>query len=327
MRSSILSAYAEAARTVELDPYRMIRKAGLPMAALEQGDLKISAERVADLLEASAKQSGHADFGLRVGLAFKLSMKGPLGLLLREQPTVEKALEALSHYIRYQNTTVELVVTGADRPGIELRLLSPRFRKSLQALDMTVAMYVQTLRGLLGDSWMPARVRLTRPAPAALAAFQNDLGDVVFDQDINSIDLSVGDAASLIPGSDAAMAREIARYIELSASRTSRNTTERVCELITRLLPEGDCTIDLLATHMGVDRRTIHRRLASEGTSFTQLVDDVRRDLVTTHLRSGELSLGAVASQLGFSSLSTFSRWFRHTYGISASEFRQLANT
>ena len=326
LRSSLLAAFAEAARSVELEPYRMLRKAGLPEAALDQGDLKIPAYRVAALLDASAQQSGHEDFGLRVGQAFRLSMKGPLGLLLREQPTVGKAVEALAHYMRYQNTTVELAVTP-PRGGqtIEVNFLSPDFKKSIQAVDMSVAMYVQILRGLLGAVWMPTSVRLTRAAPADETAWRQLLGDVAFGQDANSFELSAADVSLPIAGSDAEMAREIARYIEMSAAPAGRNMTERVRELIVRLLPDGDCGIDRLATHLGVDRRTIHRRLAGEGRSFTQLVEDTRRDMVTTELRDDDVSLGVVAAHLGFSSLSTFSRWFRHTYGIRASEFRQLA--
>jgi AraC-like DNA-binding protein len=326
MRSSVLTAFVEAARELDLEPYRLLRKAGVPDATLEHGDLKVSARRVADLIDASAEQSGREDIGLRVGGAFRLSMKGPLGLLLREQATVGKSLDALAHYIRYQNTTVELIVT--DRGGgksMEIGLLSDAFRSSVQSVDMTVAMYVQTLRGLLGDSWMPAAVRMVRPPPADPTAFRDQLGAVAFAQGVNAIDLSARDIAASIPGADADLARELARYIERGVSHAGRSTTERVSELIVRLLPTGHCTIDELAGHLGVDRRTIHRRLAGEGKSFTQLVEEVRRQVVTTQLRSDDTSLGDLAGRLGFSSLSTFSRWFRHTYGIRASEFRQLA--
>ena len=41
----------------------------------------------------------------------------------------------------------------------------------------------------------------------------------------------------------------------------------QVRELIVSLLGTGRCTIALVAQHMGVDRRTIHRQLASEGQS------------------------------------------------------------
>ena len=266
MRSSVLTAYVEAARELDLEPYRLLRKAGVPDGALEHGDMKVSARRVADLLDASAEQSGREDIGLRVGGAFRLSMKGPLGLLLREPATVGKALEALAHYIRYQNTTVELIVTDRDGgKSMEIGLLSDAFRTSVQSVDMTLAMYVQTLRGLLGDNWMPASVRMVRPPPADLSAFHDQLGAVTFGQSVNAIDLSARDIAASIPGADADMARELARYIERGVSHAGRSTTERVSELIVRLLPTGHCTIDELAGHLGVDRRTIHRRLAGEG--------------------------------------------------------------
>jgi AraC-like DNA-binding protein len=36
--------------------------------------------------------------------------------------------------------------------------------------------------------------------------------------------------------------------------------------------------------------------------------------------------LGVVTGLVGFSSLSTFSRWFHQTYGIQPSEFRRQAH-
>jgi AraC-like DNA-binding protein len=70
----------------------------------------------------------------------------------------------------------------------------------------------------------------------------------------------------------------------------------------------------------------VHRRLAAEGKSFTQLLDNARREVATWQLRHGDQPLGEVTALLGFSSPSTFSRWFRQAYGIQPSEFRRLTH-
>ncbi|HWA62265.1 MAG TPA: AraC family transcriptional regulator [Caulobacteraceae bacterium] len=324
MRSSILSAYADAARSVDIEPYRMLRKVGLPEAGLRQPDVAIPADRLVTLLEASARESDRPDFGLLVGSAFRLPMAGPLGLLMRQQPTVRAALEALARYLRYQDTTMEVRLTERrDVLVAEIDFSSRRFARSAPAADMAVAMYVQTLRGLLGDEWSPELVALTHPKPRDLVPYQALSRRLEFGHDYNAIVVSAEDAALPIPGADPDMARELARYIERGGAPGSRTAVERVSDLIVRLLPEGYCTIEHVAERLGVDRRTVHRWLAAEGKSFSQLVDEIRRDIAVRELRGGDAPLGEVAERLGFSSLSTFSRWFRAAFGVRARDFRQ----
>ena len=92
------------------------------------------------------------------------------------------------------------------------------------------------------------------------------------------------------------MAREIALYIEANAEPQGVSATEQVSALIRRLLPGGECNVDRVAQLMGVDRRTVHRRLAAEGVSFTQLLDAIaarRRDV--RQLINSDRPLGEVA--------------------------------
>jgi AraC-like DNA-binding protein len=327
VRSALLLAFAEAARTLGLDPYHMLRRAGLPVAALDHPDYQLPADRVQALLADSAKSANSEEFGLLVGRAFKLSMKGPVGLLMREQPNVRAAVDVLQRYLRYQHDYVE-IRTETIGGGLMIlpELTSARTRTSRQMIDLTVAMYVQIFRSLLGEAWRPARVALARPSPADPAPYRALLGAVEFGASFTGFLMTEKDLATPLGLADPQMAREIARYIEASAAPQGASASETVASLIVRLLPEGECNVDRVAQHLGVDRRTVHRRLAAEGKSFTQLLETARRDVASWQLSHGDQPLTEVTALLGFSSLSTFSRWFRTAYGIQPSEFRRLAH-
>ena len=58
LRSALLNAFAEAAKSLGLDPYHMLRRAGLPVAALDHPDYRISADRVQGLLADCARAAG-----------------------------------------------------------------------------------------------------------------------------------------------------------------------------------------------------------------------------------------------------------------------------
>ncbi|HEY1752532.1 MAG TPA: AraC family transcriptional regulator, partial [Caulobacteraceae bacterium] len=215
IRSALLNAFAEAARSLGLDPYHMLRRAGLPVAALDDPGQQIPVDRVQALMADCAKSAASEDFGLLVGAAFKLSMKGPLGLLMREQPTVGGALEVLQRYLRYQNDNV--AVRTEPRAGgvaVVLELISPRTRASRQMIDLTVAMYVQIFRGLLGDDWSPQCVAFSHPAPDDPTPYRAIVGEAKFGRADNGLFLTDTELATPLPEADPQMARELARLIE-----------------------------------------------------------------------------------------------------------------
>jgi AraC-like DNA-binding protein len=327
VRSAVLIAYAEAMGSLGLDPYRMMRKVGLPVGALKNPNTKIPVDSLRALLAESARVGGCEEFGLLVGRAVTMSMKGPLGSLIREQPTVRAAVEALRRYLHYQNDNVEIRIDERDGLAVlEPILLSARTRRDRHMVEMTVAMNVQILRALLGDAWMPVRVTFAHGPPKDTGPYRDDFGAVEFNHRSNSIILTRADLDTALPDADAETAREIARYFERRAKPSSDSMVETISGLIANLLPAGQCSVDEVANHLGIHRRTVHRRLASEGQSFSQLLETARREVATNALSKGDQPLGAIMREAGFSSASSFSRWFHQAYGIQPSEFRRLAH-
>ena len=87
-------------------------------------------------------------------------------------------------------------------------------------------------------------------------------------------------------------------------------------------LPLGRCSVEELAQHLGVDRRTVHRHLARSGETFSSLVNDVRCELADDYLEGDTGRLIDVAHLLGFSALSAFSRWHKRHFGFTLTERR-----
>ena len=98
--------------------------------------------------------------------------------------------------------------------------------------------------------------------------------------------------------------------------------SDEVREIVAETLPTGRCSLQQVAVQLGVDRRTIHRRLAREGETFSRIVNAVRTEMVTRFIENRDRPLYMVAESLGFSALSAFSRWFRTRFGRSASDWR-----
>jgi AraC-like DNA-binding protein len=88
------------------------------------------------------------------------------------------------------------------------------------------------------------------------------------------------------------------------------------------MLPSQACSADQVAKHLGIDRRTMHRRLGVHGQTFSGIIEAVRAEMVVRYMDDPNRPLAAIAEMLGFSALSAFSRWFRSHYGCSASQWR-----
>ena len=71
-----------------------------------------------------------------------------------------------------------------------------------------------------------------------------------------------------------------------------------------------------------VSVRSLQRRLAEEGLTFSQLVDEVRLEMAVPQLRDRGIRITDVAFGLGYSNPAHFTRAFRRWAGVAPSEYR-----
>jgi AraC-like DNA-binding protein len=320
-RTAGLTGFLELSREVGLDALQLAAEVGLPPKVLTDPDLRVAVDSMARMYELAAARSGIEDFALRIAEGRRISNLGVVGLVVREQPTVRKALQAFSRYQWLQNDAYSIEVLEQDEQAT-LRINGPPWQWR-QMAELAVATSVRTLRGILGESWRPLEVWFTHAAPARLDSHRRVLGVTpLFDQDSMGIVLRRADLDAPIPTADPQMARQVAQLLEKMTASRSVELSDRVAQLVMALLPEGGCSVDHVARRLGMDRRTLHRRLAAEGTTFSEILDDTRRDMAASLLVSSDRPLQNVADILGFSSLSAFAHWFRRKFGQSASAYR-----
>jgi AraC-like DNA-binding protein len=147
---------------------------------------------------------------------------------------------------------------------------------------------------------------------------------VRFNWDYDGIVCRAADLEKSIPASDPVMARYLKEYFDSILPSARHEVSETVREVVWVMLKSGNCSAERIAKHLGVDRRTLNRRLASEGRSYSSILDAVRADMVASFVEHGQRPLSEIAGMLGFSGLSAFSRWFRNRFGRSASEWRAV---
>jgi AraC-like DNA-binding protein len=86
-------------------------------------------------------------------------------------------------------------------------------------------------------------------------------------------------------------------------------------------------TMEELAEVVGVPMRTLQRHLREEGTCYSKIVREARLERAVDLLEASEMELREIASDLGFSTHSNFSRAFHQWSGLQPHEFRRRRRT
>ncbi|MBP0624955.1 AraC family transcriptional regulator [Cupriavidus consociatus] len=325
VRAAALTNYSEVALAAGLDPVRMLLDAGLSPSVLREPDLMIPGERVGRLLQASATLSGNESFGLCMAESRLLSNLGPVGLLIRDQATLRDALRILMRYQTLLNSALSLSVEECDGLVIirEAVIAGNAHQPTRQRAELALGVIVRMIRQLLRPDWEPRRVCFEHPAPRDLGTHQRFFGaSIEFDHEFNCIICTKADLDARNPTADPAMARYAQQLVDAFAVSRQVTMLDDVRRIIPLLLPGGRCTIEQVADHLGVVCRTVQRRLAEEGQSFSSIVNDIRRELAARHVIESDRPLTEVATLLGFSAPSGFSRWYHAQFGCSPKESR-----
>lgn len=330
VRAASLTRFAEVARAAGLDPTRQILDAGLDPSMLRDPDVMIPAVRVRRLLELSARRSGVESFGLRMAQSRPLSNLGPVGMLVRDQPTLRESLQVLVRWHTAMNGALSLVIEEqGDIAVIREDLLTAGSDSVRQSTELAVGVLVEAMRAILGADWQPRQVCFTHDAPVDMAMHHQFFGRrVLFGQDFNGVVCTVRDLETPNASADPLMARYAQQLLDASpmaATASTDTTLADVRRTVLLLLPSGRCGIDQVASHLGLVSRTVQRRLAEHGQSFSGLVNEIRVELAHRHTTRGARPLTDIASLLGFSALSGFSRWYQQQFGCSPSQARLQA--
>jgi AraC-like DNA-binding protein len=138
--------------------------------------------------------------------------------------------------------------------------------------------------------------------------------------------LSAVDASLPMQAADEALASVVRRRLDKVLAERDLHSPGplggRVRRMIVEHLGETTVTPETVARALAVSRRTLSRRLADEGTSFRNILDDVRREFSCALLQDRSLSVADVAFFLEYSEPAAFNRSFRRWTGQTPRAFR-----
>jgi AraC-like DNA-binding protein len=289
------------------DPDAVLLEAGLERSALDDPDSRIPYAALVRVLERAAWSTGCEHIGLLAGRLHHLSDLGLVGELVRNSPTVGRALEALTvfQHLNSEGGLAFLLKRG-DYVDLGYAPYHATGAGVAQVCDAAMATGMNIMLELCGPTWKPYEVFLAHAKPSDAAQHRAFF--------------------KVVPRFDAesSVLREAHHRCEqLARSARAPEFMQQVYRGLRRLMLDNRHSGDDLAQMLSMHRRTLNRRLKAEGTTFQRVLDDVRFEIAQDLLANSNVHLDDIAATLGYAAVTPFMRTFRRWSGTTPGQWRR----
>jgi len=311
-----------------VDAHSLLRDAQIDEAALHDPQGRIPVRQTTHLWQLAEAATGNPCLGLLVASHTSPGSFQAISLSLLSSSSLH---EMLGKFVRYSPLLV-------GRPAMRLEQTRSAVKVYLDAdqgpdappwsaVDAMMCLVSCAGRLLHGPGLRPLEVQLRRPKPAQHASSFSkafNRAPVMFQAPNNVIvfDRTVADArlTSLTPSVSPFHAELLS---QLEGATEGQALLSRVRALLIERLPEGEPSHARIAQALQISVRSLQRHLAEAGTSYRELLQQIRLQQARTLLADVRISISEIAFQLGFRDASTFAHAFRRWTGTSPSEWRR----
>lgn len=316
--ASVVAAIAAELRMLGFDATRAV-----PEAFVVRGDGTIDSDHANLLLDRAAHALADDHVGVTVAGRLGVGTMGDLDYALCTSPTLRAAWAMETRFYRLVSRRATLAFEESDATAALTLSPHPGATLSRHWIEFPLAIHAQRVRQMLGERARFVRVELAGPMPP-----HPEVLTAWFDAEVRA---DAGRNALVFPSA----------LLDLPTRTALPHLVPTLTARLVALAPELDPLVeqvravvvatigaspqlDEVADHLGRSGRTLQRELADCGTSFRQVVDDVRRDHAIALLQRGATA-EQVAVELGFSEPGAFYRAFRRWTGQAPGSFRPPA--
>ena len=267
--------------------------------------------------------------GLRIAAEIDPRNFGALGYLGLASMNLGDALNNLARYHAVTKApTYYEIQTNRAFTRVVRHVADAEVRNHRQVNEFAAACLVHCYRFFTGVAVRPVEVQFVHSRAQHANAIAKYFGcPVVYRAPHNALALHAQDLLIPVPTGDARLLHILRGYCEaiIGPRRGAKlNLRQQVEAVLSTSMSKGQTTIAHVARELGVSSRTLSRRLADNGTSFSKVQGDLRKKLAIHYVRSNEVALSEAAFLLGYSEVSAFNHAFKRWTGFSPQKFAKM---
>ncbi|MGC6328577.1 AraC-like transcriptional regulator QhpR [Rhizorhabdus sp. FW153] len=260
-----------------------------------------------------------------VGIQYDLALLGPIGTAINSSGKVGTALRRMVDYFALlQDCTDIRFEREDDMASVSYRILDPEIWPRHHDAMFSLGIIGQIIKRGTRGAW--DKIEFAFEADAH--EMRGDIGKVLrapcrFGADSNQIRFPAQMLDLALPQSNGPEVDLRRLSGEIVNRRRSTPLVERLAQVVFRDLNSQTIEQERIAREIGMSSRTMRRKLAEEGSSFQQVLDECRmRQAVFEFLTRPDLSIAQIALRLGYAEHSNFTRAFHRWSGESPHSYR-----
>lgn len=288
-------------------------------------DTRVPHRTVMAMLEETVQRLGDPLIGLKAGQLVDPGDFDVLEQAARSAPNLGEAMQCMARYYRLIHEGSELQIVDLGET-VEFRFrITDGVRQSSAANDYVLSTAIAFGRRNIGEYTPPLEIRFAHPEPAYASEYARYFSSKIsFGARVNTMVMHRSRLSAPMlrssPRMQAAFEHQAQQLMEKLDDRQS--VKGRVREDVAEQFRMGAVSMHATARRLAMSVATLRRRLEEEGTTFSALVDDLRKDLAEKYLAEPRSAISEIAFMLGFSNVTAFGRAFKRWAGQSPTEYR-----
>ncbi len=291
--------------------------------------VRVSANQVMQSYRNAIRLSRNPHFAYRTGLRFHVSTYGMYGFAILSSTDFRRTMAFAVEYHQLAAPLVDVQILEQDKyaawtmapfpyPQVDASLY--KFIVELQA-----GVHVSLHRDIMGQLFRPLELQFTfgRPRGAKKDVEVFDC-PVLYGQPENRLVFDVNWLNGTPNLGNEVIFSEVSQLCGrlLSELKLRTGLAGKVREIF--LAGMGQPTsFDMVAARLRMSPRTLRRKLEQEGTSFRELIDELRAHAAIKYVRDTDLTIEDIAFALGFSDAAAFRHAFRRWTKSAPHEYRR----
>ena len=310
---------------VEVD--LLLRRAGLTHQQIDDPSARLAVQNQIRFLDLAATTLKDECLGFHLAQKFDLRMGGLFYYVLASSDTLGDALQRGVRYSAIVNEGITLRLREGQGISINFEYAGVPRHGDRHQIEFSMAALVRICRQLTNRRLQASRVRFAHRCSndtAELRAFFG--GDVTFGAAVDEVPFPISIKQIGLVDADPYLNDLLIKYSEEAVAARSTNRSpfgSKVENLIALQLPHGKARAGEIARMLGVSQRTLARRLASEGLTFSAVSQQLKGDLAERHLADAALPISEIAWLLGYQDVSAFTHACKRWTGKAPRAIRQ----
>jgi AraC-like DNA-binding protein len=324
-RVAAVEGLEQLVRELGENPIELMERIGLSQAQFRDRDQYSAYPKLAELVHVCSEACREPLFGLLLGQRQPLAVLGVLPLISARAATVGEALAIADRYLYLHASGVRLSwATEADMARLQVTIGIGKPPGLEQLLQISVCQIARFAATLLDTDPFSLPLNLRQAAPQGITT-QGAVRfrQVRFGQSFDGVSLPARALARANHRDDEALNQHLEDYLFRLQALYPERLEDQVADVIGRLLPTGEVSLEEVASTLNLRPRTLQAQLKDRGSAYRDILRATRLNLACERLSEPDVSVTELALQLGYADIAVFSRHFKAWSGLSPRAWRK----